>query len=100
MSKQDLAQGIHRSFGNGVAIAGDRVRMPSAADPKVPEEGLPNAPYAADVETYCKTNKCSFLGQDESDPSFLCFKQDGSDVKFKLPQSIFLSGFRGSNEAK
>lgn len=102
MSKnQDLRQSIHRAFGPGVATANlSDMQMPSPGQPVIPDDAKPMTQYGADVEVYCKTNKCTFLGQSEGDPSFLEFENNETKTRFKLPQAQFVSGFRGSEQAK
>jgi hypothetical protein len=99
--KNEAQRKLVGALGGGIAVASDGDSMPGMQDavgqPTPPPEAIPTHNFALDVESFCKTGGCDLLGQDESDPSFLVFKQ--GDSKFKLPQSMFRSGFRGSNTA-
>lgn len=98
--KQQRQIGLVAALGGGMAIAGSSMPSLQHADghPTPPEEAIPSHNFALDVESFCKTGKCRMLGQDESDPSFIVFEQEGG--KFKLPSSMFISGLRGSNDAE
>lgn len=93
--KQDLQRKMVSSLGGGIAVADMSRIQPAQGHPTPPAEGLPAEQYAADIEAFCKTSKCKFLSQDESDPSYLVF-EDEANQRFKMKQDIFISGFRGS----
>ena len=96
------ALGLVRALGGGIAVASNEEDVKNTGMRKetvVPDEALPENPYATDIQKFCAVVKCQFLGQDESDPSFLSFKDEGGKL-FKMPQAVFIAGFRGSNEAE
>jgi len=98
--KQEAQRKMVGAFGGGIATANDMSQIQkSEGHPTPPDKAIPSEQYAADVEAYCKTNKCQFLGQDESDPSFLVFR-DEEGCKVKLKAETFVSGFRGSEQGK
>jgi len=99
MSKQDLNKRLVTAFGGGIAVAGATIQTPPpATTPPAPEKATPKHDFAIDIEQWCESAKCSFLGQSESDPSYVMF-EDNEGKKFRLPQDMFRS-FRPSNDAE
>lgn len=98
--KHEQMKALVGALGGGIAMANDSMpgmQMPDG-QPTPPEEAIPHSNFAMDVESFCKSGQCELMGQDEADPSFLVFRQ--GDGRFKLPQALFVSGFRGSNQAE